>query len=92
MSALRSGRRYTGVGCDLTITKGIIMKSIEESRLELFEAWFKGCQQARLNLGFDEYTSREVALMTMAFNAALDSIIIELPELKNSSSYYDGGQ
>lgn len=66
----------------------------EELREEVaaIKAQGVGCQQARLNLGFDEYTSREVALMTMAFNAALDSIIIELPELKNSSSYYDGGQ
>ena len=56
------------------------MKSVEESRLELFETWFKVCQQARLNRGFDEYTNWEVTLMTMAFNAALNLVEIELPE------------
>jgi len=91
MSALRSGRRYTGVGCDLTITKGIIMKSIETTRMELFETWFKGCQQARLNRGFDEYTSWEVTLMTMAFNAALNLVEIELPKsLEYPKDYWDG--
>jgi len=59
------------------------MKSIETTRMELFETWFKGCQQARLNRGFDEYTSWEVTLMTMAFNAALmshDELIEHLRE------------
>lgn len=67
------------------------MKTVETTRMELFETWFKVCQQARLNRGFDEYTNWEVVLMTMAFNAALDLLVIKLPTLKNSSSYYDGG-
>lgn len=67
------------------------MKTVEESRLELFEAWFKGCQQARLDRGFDEYTSREVALMTMAFNAALNLVEIELPKSLEYPKDYWGG-
>lgn len=59
------------------------MKTVETTRMELFETWFKVCQQARLNRGFDEYTNWEVTLMTMAFNAALmsrDELIEHLRE------------
>lgn len=53
-------------------------KSVESTRQDLFENWFNDFQHARLNRGYDEYTSWEVTLMNKAFNAALDAVEIDL--------------
>ena len=54
--------------------------TIEEKRRELFDAWASKLRLSRLNRGHDEYTSWELTLMNLAFNAALDAVVIELPD------------
>lgn len=72
------------------------MNTTEESRRKLFEVWAKSKEKLKLplhsfaNLPF-MYSDPDTALAWLAFNAALDVVEIELPALKNSSSYYDGG-
>jgi len=66
------------------------MKTIERVRRELFNDYFDMMQSIAEPCGHS-LGQYHKDLMEAAFNAALDSIIIELPALKNSSSYYDGG-
>ena len=66
------------------------MKTIERVRRELFNDYFDMMQSIAEHCGHSLGRYHK-DLMEAAFNAALDSIIIELPALKNSSSYYDGG-
>ena len=57
--------------------------SIEKTRRDLFNVWAE-------SEGW-ESTHTMYYELWLAFNAALDVIEIELPVLKNSTSYYDGG-
>ena len=71
------------------------MDSVEKTRRELFEAWF-----AKLNAYIPDkqvyntlwyYCDPKVQDAWLIWSAALEAIVIELPALKNSTSYYDGG-
>lgn len=53
---------------------------IQQARRAAFEEWLRDGQYAGC-----------VSDMWLGFNAALDCVVIELPVMKNSTSYYDGG-
>lgn len=55
-------------------------KTVEEVRRAAFEAWAAKKNQDRLDRGFDDFTSWELTIMSLAFNAALDAVEIHLPE------------
>jgi len=79
------------------------MKTVEERRRELFEQKYTpddGVEWNPHNSKYETFSffdrSRQHHCdwqndMLEVFNAALDFVEIELPALKNSSSYYDGG-
>lgn len=60
--------------------EGEMSKSVEEVRRAAFEAWAANKNQDRLNRGLDDFTSWELTIMSLAFNAALDAVEIQLPE------------
>lgn len=56
------------------------MKTIEQTRRELFQHWLEVKAKEREARGLDEFTSWETTIMYGAFNAALDAVVIVLPE------------
>lgn len=58
------------------------MKSVENTRRELFEAWYKNefpASELRVQNLIGTYTKSHADLCWQAFDAALDSVVIELP-------------
>lgn len=58
------------------------MKSLENTRRELFEAWYKNefpSSELSVQNLIGTYTKTHVDLCWQAFNAALDSVVIEVP-------------
>ena len=67
------------------------MNTIEKSRRELFENEYVQYRQYLKRNKDGSYNEEWVDARWQGFNAALDVVEIELPALKNSNSYYDGG-
>ena len=58
-------------------------KTVEETRRELFEAWYKiefPASELRVQNLIGTYTKYNADLSWQAFNAAMDAVVISLPE------------
>ena len=61
----------------------IEMKTVEQTRRELFEAWYRGefpASELRIQNLIGTYTKHHADLCWQGFNAALDAVVIELPD------------
>jgi hypothetical protein len=58
--------------------------NIQEKRRQVFEAWFEGLNHCRPEIGFSGsehyYVHQRVEDAWNVWNAALDSVVIELPD------------
>lgn len=65
------------------------MSQVEQKRRELFEAWLPShywLGEMEIARDGDDYAHEEVQVAWEVFNAALDAVVIELPERDTSSA------